>query len=84
MTLPFELAAEFGRKHVPERVVLTLEVELAGLLRDFDDHHGWRDVVSHFDEGLVELAGQVEGGGGFNRLGPRAKRENDKKCGQPG
>ena len=44
------------------------------LVRDLDDDDGGRGAVGHFDEGLVELAGDVDGCGGRDGRGGRGRR----------
>ena len=50
-----------------------------GLLGDIDDDHRGRDGVGHLDEGLVELAGELEG-----VVVPGLKREgsHERRAGQ--
>src|SRR6185295_12359721 len=61
---------QLGQK-VEEGVAVLVAVGVFGFVRDADDDHGGRNLLRDFDERLVKLSRQVDGGGFF----PRGRRE---------
>ena len=76
LPLLLPLAPQFGRQHFEERVFLLVWIDIAWLVRHAHDDHGRRHVVRQFDEGLVQLPREVEGGAAAFCFGGCARQLN--------